>query len=261
MPNKLSVLIVEDNEDDANALTAEINAHADKLCFAGTSKSSIAALDYIRNHKPHAVILDLELQGGYGDGLDLLEKLQSTVVCPKPYIIVNTNSPSVITRNAAKRYGADYEFAKWQKGYSPKMVIAQLLRVAPVILGYEEEPPAPLNDQQLEIRMCEFLQDEFNKLGVCVKDVGYNYLVDAVILATKGENSNLGKIIGEKAGISSSGVMHSMQYTIDKTWKNNDINHLQKHYTAPIRKDRYEPTSSEFVFFYKQKLINHLNNY
>ena len=60
-------------------------------------------------HRVHNSATAYASLGGYGDGLDLLEKLQSTVVCPKPYIIVNTNSPSVITRNAAKRYGADYE--------------------------------------------------------------------------------------------------------------------------------------------------------
>lgn len=57
MTNKLNVLIVEDDENDCKALVAEINANADKLCLAGVSKSSDDALAFIRNHKPHAVIL------------------------------------------------------------------------------------------------------------------------------------------------------------------------------------------------------------
>lgn len=259
MINKLNVLIVEDDENDCKGLVAEVNANADKLCLTGVSKSSVAALDFICNHKPHAVILDLELREGSGDGMDLLDKLRSTVLCPKPYIIVNTNSVSKITLDTAKRMGADYTFVKWQKGYSPKMVINQLLLVKPTILGCEEEPPAPLSEEQSENKMREFLQNEFNKLGVSVKNIGYGYLVDAVILAAKGENQNWGKIIGEKVGKDENGIMHAMQYAIKNTWKNADINNLQKYYTAPLRKDKYEPTTIEFVFFYKQKLISYLN--
>ncbi|MBD5583492.1 MAG: response regulator [Clostridia bacterium] len=259
MTKKLTVLIVEDDENDCKALAKEVNANADKLCLAGVLKSSNDALVFIRNQKPNAVILDLELQEGSGDGMDLLDKLRSVVLSPKPYIVVNTNSASKVTRNSTKKLGADYEFAKWQKGYSPKMVIDHLLRVMPEILGYEEEPPALPSEQQLENKMRDFVQAEFNKLGVSVKNVGYNYLVDAVILATNGENQNWGKIIGKKFGKNENGVMHAMQYAINNTWNNADINNLQKYYTAPLRKDKYVPTITEFVFYYKQKLISYLN--
>ncbi len=259
MTNKLNVLIVEDDENDCKALVAEVNANADTLCLAGVSKSSNEALTFILNHKPHAVILDLELQKGSGDGMDLLDKLRSTVLYPKPYIIVNTNNASKITLNTAKRMGADYAFAKWQKGYSPRMVINQLLLVMPAILGCEEEPPPPLTESQLENKMRDFVQDEFNKLGVSTKNIGYGYLVDAVILAAKGENQSWGKIISEKIGKNENSVTHAMQYTINNTWSNADINALQKYYTAPLRKDKYVPTTNEFIFFYKQKLISYLN--
>ncbi len=87
MTNKLNVLIVEDDENDCKALVAEVHANADKLCLTGVTKSSSDALAFIRNHKPHAVILDLELQEGCGDGMDLLDKLRSTILCPKPYLL------------------------------------------------------------------------------------------------------------------------------------------------------------------------------
>ena len=88
MTNKLNVLIVEDDDNDRDGLIAEVNANADKLCLVGALKSSDAALDFIRVHNPHAVILDLELQDGMGDGLDLLDKMRSTILCHKPYVIV-----------------------------------------------------------------------------------------------------------------------------------------------------------------------------
>ena len=256
MTNKLNVLIVEDDEKDANELAAEINANADKLCLAGISKSSNNALAFILNHKPHAVILDLELQEGSGDGMDLLDKLHNTVICPKPYIIVNTNNTSKVTFSTAKRMGADYAFAKWQEGYSPEMVIKQLLLVMPAILG-REEPIATLNEEQAELEMRKFVQDRFNELGVSVKHKGYNYLVDAVILAANGENYNWGKIIGKRVGKTEASIMHAMQYAIKSTWNSSIPDHLFENYTATIHKD--VPTVYEFVFYYKQKLINHFN--
>lgn len=259
MKNKLKVLIVEDDENDCKALAAEVNAHPDRLCLDGVLKSSNEALDFIRTRKPHAVILDLELQDGSGDGLDLLEKLQSILIYPKPYIVVNTNSASKITRSTAKKLGADYEFAKWQRGYSPKMVIEQLLRVMPAILGTEEEPSAQPLEQPLEKRMREYVQEEFNKLGVSVKNKGYDYLVDAVILAANGENQNWGKTIGAKYNCTEDSVTKAMQYAIDKTWTRGDINELQKYYTARLLNDKDAPTAYAFVLYYKQKLINHFN--
>ncbi len=254
MMNKLNVLIVEDDENDSKALVAEINANADKLCLADVLKSSNEALAFIRSHKPHAVILDLELQEGVGDGMDLLDKLRSTVLCPKPYVVVNTNNASKITRDTAKKLGADYAFAKWQKGYSPKMVVNQLLLVMPEILGCDKT--APLSEDGLENKMRGFVQNEFNKLGVNVKNDGYEYLVDAVILAAKGENHNWAKIIGSRVGKKENSVAHAMQYAIKNTWTSSDIEDLQKYYTATIRKDKGEPTTNEFVFYYKHKLIN-----
>lgn len=260
MINKLNILIVEDDEKDSKALAEEINAHADKLCLAGISKSSSNALSFIRNHSPHAVILDLELQEGSGDGMEFLDKLRSTVLNRKPYIVVNTYNASKITIDVAKKMGADYAFAKWQKGYSPKMVINHLLLVMPAILGSKEEPAEPLTEEQTENRMRKFVQDEFIKLGLNVKNAGFEYLVEAVILAAKGENQGWGKIIGEKAGKSESSVTHAMQYAINNAWSNANIDNLRKYYTAPLRKDRYVPTANEFVFYFKQKLINFINN-
>lgn len=128
----------------------------------------------------------------------------------------------------------------------------------PEILGCEDQPPAPLSEGQLENRMRDFVQYEFNKLGVSIKNKGYAYLVDAVILAAKGENQNWAKIIGERKGKSEDSVMHAMQYAINNTWTNGDTNNL-KHYTAPLPKGKYAPTVNGFVFNYKSELISYLN--
>lgn len=259
MTNKLKILVVEDDENDCNALIREINENPDKLCLAGVTKSSNEALDFIRSRKPDAVILDLELQEGCGDGMELLDKLHSTLVYPKPYIIVNTNNSSKVTGFRAKQLGADYAFAKWQENYSPKTVINHLLLFLPVILNDDEQPPSPLNQCQLENLMRSFLQDEFNKLGVNVKNKGYNYLVDAVILAVREEKQSWTKIIGAKFGKSENCISHAIKYAINNTWTTADINNLQKYYTATLRKNKLAPTVYEFIFFYKQKLITYLN--
>ena len=107
--------------------------------------------------------------------------------------------------------------------------------------------------------MRDYVQEEFNKLGLRVKNAGYGYLVDAVILAAKGESQNWAKTIGDKVGKKENVITHAMQYAINNTWNTADTTNLQKLYTAPFRKGKYEPTANEFVFFYKQKLISYLN--
>lgn len=259
MTDRLNVLIVEDDKKECDALIAEISANADKLCLVGALKSSDAALAFIRSHKPHAVILDLELQEGMGDGLDLLDKLRSTALCPKPYIILNTNSTSKVAAKRAKKMGADYAFAKWQSGYTIEMVVNHLLLVMPEILGCDEEALATLTEDQLENKMRGFVQDKFDKLGVSSKNDGYNYLVDAVILAAKGESGNWARIIGERIGKKADAVFNAMKYAIEKTWNSSDIPTLQTNYTAPIPKGQTEPTVVQFVSHFKQKLIDYLN--
>lgn len=257
MTNRLDILIVEDDENDCNELIAAIESKADLLNLVGITNSSHDALDLIRDRKPNAVILDLELQEGNGDGMELLDKLHSSFIFPKPYIVVNTSSSSKVTRDRAKKLGADYSFAKWQQGYSPEMVINHLLLIMPSLC--ENAPTAPPNENQLQIKMRNFLQDEFNKLGLNVKNKGYKYLVDAVILTAEGEKKNPVKIIADKLGEHDDAIKHAMQYAINTAWKEADINNLLKYYTLPLRKKRYSPTTNEFIFYYNQKLIRYLN--
>ena len=188
-----------------------------------------------------------------------MDKLRSVVICPKPYVVVNTRSASKVTRNTLKTLGADYEFAKWQTDYSPKMVINHLLLVMPEILGCKEEVPAQCSERQIENEMREFVQERFNELGVNVKNEGYEYLVEAVILAAKDEKQNWGTIIGAKVKKTGDAVMKAMQYAINNTWKNGDTSNLEKYYTAYVNEKKGAPTVYAFVFYYKQKLVNHFN--
>lgn len=258
--NKLNVFIVEDDENDLKELTSAIEKYPQELNLAGSSKSAFATFDFIRNHLPHAVILDLELQNGQGDGLSLLDKLNNTVLPRKPYILVNTYNKSDYTRKTALNSGADYVFTKQQDGYSAKMVVDHLLKVKPILTGSDEKPSKPLTEARLENAMREFVQEEFNKLGLIVKHDGYEYLVEAVLLAAKGETQNWDRTIAEKFGKSAECVNHAMQYTLKTTWKRADINNLLKYFTIPLPGDKPEPTVTTFVFFYKRNLLNYFNN-
>ncbi len=258
MRNKLNVMIVEDEAGDVTELTASIKEHPDELNIVGVSKNSDDAFAFICNHNPHAVILDLELQTGRGDGLELLKRIRSTVLKQRPYVVVNTNNPSKTTLDLAKRLGADYTFVKWQTGYKTELVVNQLLNVMPIILGTEAEPAVQQTEAQTENKLRRLAQDEFNKIGVSVKNAGYGYLVDAVILAIKGDTHQWGKTIGNKIGKKEDSVTHAMQYAINRTWAKADITELQKHYTATPA-NGISPTTCEFVFYYRNKILNLMN--
>lgn len=72
---------------------------------------------------PGALVLDLELQQGSGNGLDFLTKLKKLNLPTKPYIIVVTNIISPTTHKIARQLGTDFVITKSQKDYNVKMVL------------------------------------------------------------------------------------------------------------------------------------------
>lgn len=256
MAEKLEVFLVEDDENDRNALIRQLQFMPEDFTVTGYTDDSEKALHMISRLKPHAVILDLELKRGGGDGLDLLTKLKPPQIQQKPFVLVTTNNISSTTHAAARGFGCDYIMTKNEGDYSPLKVANFLRTMKQPIFGNgaqklrrtAQQPPQP-DERQIKRR----LRYELNILGLSNKSLGYGYITEAVILVLKGCRNNLAQRVAKLVHKSEKSVERAMQNEINRAWNRGDPDELQQLYTAHINPERGVPTVTELVYYYAQK--------
>lgn len=261
MDRKLEIVLVEDDQSACKELVNEIDNNPDDFVLIGITNNSSRAFQYVTDSFPDAVILDLELHHGGGDGLEFLKRLQETNISKKPFILVTTNNVSAITHKVARELGADFIMTKNQEGYSAKSVLDILKLTKSVIINDSSQTQSNLNTEsptqaakRLQRRICS----ELDKIGISTRALGYTYLIDAITMAVKEHMQNVCDRIGEKYRKSASSVNRAMQNAINRAWSTSDIDELFSNYTAKIQSDKGVPTVTEFISFYAQKIKNDL---
>jgi CheY-like chemotaxis protein len=119
MEKPLSVLLVEDEAAECNEIINVIDA-LDDVTLVGVTNHSAEAIRLIQDFRPDAVILDLELHKGSGNGFLVLEGLRQLSLDFVPYNLITTNNTSAITYEFARKLGADFIMAKHQATIRPK---------------------------------------------------------------------------------------------------------------------------------------------
>ena len=259
MDRQLTVLLIE---DDAKACS-DIEHYAD-LCddihLAAITNSSKDALELTKYHLPDAVILDLELHNGSGNGLLYLQGLPNLNLTHMPYILVTTNNSSTITYEYARKLGADFILAKYESDYSAQYVIEFLRMMQDVIIAKNADKavsmPVSGSPESHERKLRQRIQRELDLIGINPKSVGYSYLIDAIAMVYHKPETNLASTIATKYQKSDSSVERAMQNAINSTWRHSDIEDLLKYYTARIHSEKGVPTMMEFVYYYAKKIQN-----
>ncbi len=257
MNNDFSILLVEDDARECEDMKNYINT-LDHIRLTGITNSSDDAIASVKKDLPDAVILDLELHRGGGDGLLFLANLKLLRLKRTPYILITTNNPSKIVHKAAREAGADFIFTKFQNDYSAQRVIEHLLQIRELTSHhiFSAHPVSSESSIQREKRMLERIQHELNLVGISPKVVGYKYLTDAILLTIQQTDTNLYRILGEKYKKSDASIQRAMQNAINRTWRMSDPDDLLMYYTARISSEKGCPTIMEFIFYYANKLRN-----
>ncbi len=260
MERKLDILIIEDDPVVRNELTAQIEEHHEAFNVIGVTDNSEKAMQIVINGCPDAVILDLELQFGGGDGFDFLRQVRSANLSVPPYVLVTTNNISAITHKAARDMGADYIMTKAQKGYSAKTPIEFLKMLAPSILNRKGIEPAAIEqldttNEELRIKtMRRRIYKELNAVGVNPKSAGYSYLADAIELIMSGVKQHVSNEVGKRYAKAETTIERAMQNAINRAWNTANTDDLLANYTARITSERGVPTITEFIFYYANKI-------
>lgn len=257
--DKFSILLVEDDQFACKEFIEYIE-ELDDMSLIGVTNNSTKAIEYIKDFLPNAIILDLELHKGSGNGLILLQELKNHLLNVYPYILITTNNSSPITYESARQLGADFIMSKHQSDYSAKNVIDFLRIMKPVIHNRSQTSALVHNTTESpEIknkRIVNRITSELNLIGISPKAIGYHYLIEAIQLVMKQPTQNLSIIIGKKYKKTESSVERAMQNAINRTWRTSDIDDLLRYYTARISSEKGVPTITEFVYYYANKIKN-----
>ena len=122
MPKRIDLLVVEDDEATCLAYE-EYCKDRDDIFLIGTSAHSIEALKITEEFRPNAVVLDLELTYGSGNGFDYLMDYDKLHLDVRLYVVVVTNNLSQTTYAVVRNMGADFIIAKSQQDYSVEYVV------------------------------------------------------------------------------------------------------------------------------------------
>lgn len=259
MDRPLRILLIEDDEDVCERFFAEIEETED-IVLLNTTNNSYHALELVKDELPDAVILDLELNKGQGNGLNFLRKLKSLYLSVVPYILITTNNSSATTHDCARELGADFIFLKHQEDYSERNAIDFLKMMSPIIFRNQQksnpqhaatETPAQRNQ-----RLKRIISAELDHIGINANSVGYKYLIDAILLAIDGQTANIYTTIAKKFKKTNAAVERGMQNAIGRAWRTADLDDLLLHYTAKVNSERGVPTLTEFIFYYANKIKN-----
>ena len=257
MEKILSILLVEDDQTACRDFFDYIE-ELDDVSLIGVTNNSSKAIEYIKDYLPDAVILDLELHHGSGNGLLVLKELKLMLLDKYPYVLVTTNNSSFVTYETARQLGADFIMSKHQADYSVKNVIDFLNMMKPIIHSRHQaaakEHATTESPEQRNRRIILRITTELNNVGISPKAVGYQYLVNAIQLVVRQPMQNLCTVIGQKYGKTESSVERAMQNAINKAWRTSDIDDLLHYYTARISSDKGMPTLTEFIYYYANKI-------
>lgn len=259
MERKLVVLLLEDNQLECQEIIDYVATVEDVQIVGATGKVS-EAMECVRHFSPDAVILDLELHKGDGNGIDFLKQLKELHLLISPYILVTTNNTSLVTYECARELGADFIIAKCQGDYSAKSVVEFLRSIKDILINrvspHGSSPEITLVEpsNQSSKGISERINIELDLIGISPKVLGRKYLADSITLAVNKSPSNISTIIGTKYNKTNVSVERAMQSAINTAWRTSDIDDLSKHYTAKIKSEKGVPTLMEFIFYYANKI-------
>lgn len=214
------------------------------------AKGESEALSLVQKFDFDNIILDLELDESDGDGIAFMEKFNQLKPTQKPYIVVTTNNRSPITKDAARKAGADYIFWKKKPDYSPKLVMEHICIVyQSKIKSCQTSPVTTVKKLSLH----DEIKVKISKIGINADLLGRNYVVESILNVIKSNNPNIKlhkdvyPLIAKKYKVTVESVNRAIETALNKAWIITDYNTLAEHYPLSVGGSKGAPTPKEFV--------------
>lgn len=255
MEKNIKIILLEDNDAESIAFQEFIKTK-NNITLVAKTKSSIEALNLVKQHTPDVIILDLELHEGTGSGFDFLYNLKNSPLNYKPLIIVTTNIASNIIYDKLHKDFVDLIFYKRQPDYSPKLVIDSLTLLLQVPNSKAVTYTSSSEENDTELR--NQINKELDLIGISYKLKGREYIFEGIyyLLTTNNPDITVFQHLSSKYKLLTSSISRAVQTAINHTWRTSAIEDLRIHYTAQINYNTGVPTPTEFIYYFVNKIKN-----
>lgn len=250
-------------EDDTKACEnfRKIAKSRNDIEFIGITDSDIEGIKYVKENVPDAIILDLELNSGTGNGsgFEFLKEIKKLNLQVTPKIVVTTNVYSDSVYDYLHSNKVDFIFYKKQAKYSEQNVINTLMILKDYKEGQQNFIDAAMNmDGNYMQKICNKIDDELDLIGVSTHLQGRKYLYEAIRFliqnGNNGEKTPIIQYLSKTYKRPSSTISRAMQNAILYAWRISPIEDLATYYTAKINYETGVPTPTEFIYYYVNKI-------
>ena len=111
--------------------------------------------------------------------------------------------------------------------------------------------------KERENKLAKYIGDTLKKIGMRPNLLGFNYLLDLIMLLVRNGNAypyynNMGKIyqqLADKYGNRPNCIERNIRNSIETAWICGDLEYINALFGFSIRSDKGKPTNSEFIGF------------
>ncbi len=237
---KKTVLIADSDEQFGPELAKALDRCAE-FEVAGLASDGEQAMQMVKSKRPDILVLDLLLTRM--DGLTILDQLRE--LYSRPQILVTSAFMSDYVAATAVRLGVKQVLLK---PCNVDVVVKNLQRMAagerggPVIFLWNGE-------KSLESLVTRILHD----IGVPASIKGYQYLREAIVLASRDSDSNKAILKNRYCEVAAifettpKKVESAVRHAIEVAWDRGDLDTLQSYFGYTVSNTKGKPTNTEFI--------------
>ena len=223
--------------------TEQENAFDGQLAVKGIYQSGKELADAVMEIAPDVVITDYILRDL--DGIGLLKKLEGL---ENTKFIVYSELNDAFLARIATSLGAVRVFKKHEEKHQLLDFISSYAGGGINIEGISKER---------ENKLAKYIGDTLKKIGMRPNLLGFNYLLDLIMLLVRNGNAypyynNMGKIyqqLADKYGNRPNCIGRNIRNSIETAWICGDLEYINALFGFSIRSDKGKPTNSEFIGF------------
>lgn len=238
----INIIIADTNTDWRGTLIKALNRESGMNVIGATDDGS-ELIELCRRFSPDLVIMDMILASM--DGIEALTDVKA--LSNAPSVLVLSSFASGKLADLAVKNGANYFMIK------PCKTAAVLERVYQMMNEQSFDGTA---EEDLRTVVTEIMHE----IGVPAHVRGYQYLRDAIIMAT--ENSNVIKsvtkvlypTVAEHYDTTPSRVERAIRHAIETAWDRGDLDMLRKYFGYTVSGAKGKPTNSEFIAMISDRL-------